>query len=184
MAIDPYFKLTRERTVTSGENYQLGQAGTLGGAPARIVDSSGLRQMTASEMNAARSLADEIAAMSAPRYSAAVRVHASGLRWRKYFDPDSPKGVDGEEQVIEAKGQIFVPMPRSLKPHECDALGNHRHCVDMPGGADHAHGSGNDPNCCMVLEKFPVTVHFAVPLRDPIIPNLGDNLIVTIERRP
>lgn len=123
------------------------------------------------------------AADGTPRYSAAVRAIDGGLRHHRYFDPNNPTGVSGEEHAIEAKGQIFVPMPRSLKPHECDALSTHQHCSDAGVRANHVHAEDERVHC-LVLEKFPVSVHFAVPLRDPIIPNLGDNLIVTIERRP
>lgn len=190
MAIDPSFKLTRERTVTSGETYQLGQDVTLGGNAGKIVSSGPRVEMLPGGSSRIIGVPPrdysigENATESVPHYSAAVRIRSQELRWRKYFDPSDQKGIDGEEHAIEARGQIAIPIPRRLKPHECDALGEHQHCSDrgVNGHGNSAHGG--DVACCMVLEKFPVSVHFAVPLRDPIIPGLGDNLIVTIERRP
>jgi hypothetical protein len=116
-----------------------------------------------------------------PSHVVAVRVIRSELRWRKYFDSlGDSSGVSGEEHAIEAKGKISVEIAYQLTGPRCSMISSHNHCtVEMPG---HNHEGGKA--CCLIPEKFPVTIHFAVPLRDPIIPDLGDNLVITIERRP
>jgi len=117
------------------------------------------------------------------RYSATLRVLDGGLVYRKLISPNSPKGfADGEMQRVEAKGRVLIPVWHRFDGATCGTLGDHEHCSAATPGHDPAKVPHPASSCCLFDEDFPISVHFHVPVGDPIVPALGENIEVTITR--
>ena len=131
-------------------------------------------------------------------YSASLRVRDIALVHHNYTTVGESSEIrtqSGEAQHVEAKGQLVLHRWHRLTGTQCAMLKQHEHCTKDTLGHDHtgeqitvrdavdgenlAHLTGS---CCLIVEQFPVSLHFEVPIGDGVVPALGDSITLTIQR--
>jgi hypothetical protein len=140
----------------------------------------------------------------ATQKSATLRVKGLEIREHKITMPHPCPCRDTDEHITEvnyvkAAGRIFIDHAYRNDAVTCETLPDHRHCTrDLPGhqhmktvgscpdgpaALDHSHDMvPAEHACCLIPVDYPISLHFELPIGDPMLPAFGDTITVTVQR--